>query len=135
MTWDAWAIPIYDAECLTPQGREVALRAVATMRRFLGADFTQRAKAAQYAIMSDRFWPINRVAWVYANLFQLMAQIELLGLRAAPLRRTMRQNLQSESWTHSLLQLEVGTLGLPALSFQHGSAECGRSVADRGIPV
>jgi hypothetical protein len=60
-------------------------------------------------------WPgANDVPWVYANLFQLAAQLALLGERLWPVRRVMRDNLHPINWIHALLQLELAGLGLRA---------------------
>jgi hypothetical protein len=113
MGWTEWAMHFHESSCLTPMGRNVAQWAVETLQRFLGGNFLQRA-AGQHPIFSFDLWPENDVPRVFANLFQLASQITLLGDRVKPLRKIMRQNLDTPSWTHSLLQLEVASLGLRA---------------------
>ncbi len=117
MKWSDWAMPIYDSQCLTPQGLQVALWAVETLQRFLGSDFLQRAAAVQLLYFLG-LWHANDVPWVYANLFQLAAQIELQikfhSSRWRIVQRTMCQSLQPSDWVHALLQMEVASLGLRA---------------------
>jgi len=108
-------MPIYEAECLTDAGRKVAFWATKVLHQFLGGDFPQRALESGHPILSLAFcWPANDVPWVYANLFQLAAQIRLLGNVCRPLRKGMQHNLTVEAWTHALLQLEMAGLGLRA---------------------
>lgn len=119
MTWNAWAFPIYESSYLTSQGRDYALQAVAILQRYLKPDFPQRAMEARprHALVSSPFggfWPANNVPWVYANLFQLAAQLELLHKPCRPLWKTIRGNLKPQAWSHTLLQLEMGGLALQA---------------------
>jgi hypothetical protein len=121
MMWSDWASLIEDSQCLTPSGLRVARWAVATLQRTLGSDFLQRAATAPGAhpVFSLGFWPgANDVPWVYANLFQLAAQIKLLTRSRSKdwrkVRQDMTTDLQEIRWIHSLLQLELASLGLKA---------------------
>lgn len=121
MMWSDWASLFDDSQCLTPLGLRVAHWAVSVLERTLGSDFLQRAAAASrtHPIFSLGFWPgANDVPWVYANLFQLASQIELLiQSRSKHWRKVLqaiRSNLEAVSWIHSLLQLELASLGLRA---------------------
>ncbi len=117
MKWSDWAMPIYDSQCLTPPGLQVALWAVETLQRFLGAEFLRRPTAV-LALNDLGLWPANDVPWVYANLFQFAAQLSLLDLPSTHLRRLVRnmkkQDMQFSDWVHLLLQLEMAGLGLRA---------------------
>jgi hypothetical protein len=88
MQWSDWAIPIYDSQYLTPEGQQVALWAVETLRHTLGDIFFQKtAMSASHPIYSPGLWPgRNDARWTYANLFQLAAQIRLLDLPDVLLR-------------------------------------------------
>lgn len=116
--WSDWAMPIHESQCLTLQGQKVALWAVGTLQHVLGDDFLQRVQTAQsvHPIFSFGLWSANDVPWVYANLFQLAAQIELIQSSVGwPLVRTeLRSDLRPDRWISSLLQLEVAGLGLRA---------------------
>jgi hypothetical protein len=72
------AMPIYDSQCLTPWGLQVALWAVETFQRFLGAEFLRRPTAV-FTLNDLGLWPVNDIRWVYANLFQFAAQLSLLN--------------------------------------------------------
>ena len=119
MSWSDWAMPIHESQCLTPQGLSVALWAVETLQQTLGNNFLQRAMdaPASHPIYLFGLWPANDVPWVYVNLFQLAAQIRLLNVQGDRLKHVlhaMRRNLDPINWAHSLLQLEVASLGLRA---------------------
>jgi hypothetical protein len=121
MMWSDWASLIEDSQCLTLSRLRVARWAVATLQRTLGSDFLQRAATAPGAhpVFSLGFWPgANDVPWVYANLFQLAAQIKLLTRARSKdwrkVRQDMTTDLQEIRWIHSLLQLELAGLGLKA---------------------
>src|SRR4051812_37055659 len=107
MEWSDWAMPIYDSQCLTPPGLQVALWAVETLQRFLGAEFLRRPTAV-LTLNELGLWPANDVPWVYANLFQFAAQLSLLDLSSTHLRRLVRnmkkQDMQFSDWVHLLLQ-------------------------------
>lgn len=96
MMWSDWALLFEDSQCLTPSGLPVARWAVSVLERTLGGDFLQRATAASKAhpVFSLAFWPgANDVPWVYANLFQLAAQIELLTHSRSKNWREIQQTL------------------------------------------
>lgn len=117
MSWSDWAMPIHESQCLTPQGLSVALWSVETLQQTLESNFLQRAieAPASHPIYLFGLWPANDVSWVYANLFQLAAQIKLLNIQDSRLKHVlhaMRRNLDPVNWVHSLLQLEVASLGL-----------------------
>src|SRR6266568_8056806 len=121
MRWSDWAVPIYDSKCLTAAGQRAAIWAMETLQHALGDDFLQRAAAAPaiHPIYSFGLWSgANDVPWVHANLFQLAAQIELQirshSRRWRDVQQTMTWNLDTISWIHSLLQLEIASLGLKA---------------------
>jgi hypothetical protein len=121
MMWSDWASLIEDSQCLTPSGLRVAHWAVSVLERTFGGDFLQRATAAPGAhpVFSLGFWPgANDVPWVYANLFQLAAQIELLTQSRSKdwgkVKQAISSNLEAINWIHSLLQLELASLGLKA---------------------
>ncbi len=121
MMWSDWASLIEDSQCLTPSGQSVARWAVDTLQRTLGSDFLQRAGAAPGAhpVFSLGFWPgANDVPWVYANLFQLAAQFELLTQSRSKdwgkVKQAISSNLEAVGWIHCLLQLELAGLGLRA---------------------
>jgi hypothetical protein len=121
MMWSDWALLIEDSQCLTPSGLRVARWAVSVLERTFGGDFLQRATAAPGAhpVFSLGFWPgANDVPWVYANLFQLAAQIELLTQSRSKdwgkVKQAISSNLEAINWIHSLLQLELASLGLKA---------------------
>lgn len=117
MTWTDWALPFEDSRCLTPAGLHVAQWAVSVLERTFGSDFLQRAVPRAHPVFSMGFWPgLNDVAWVYANIFQLAAQIEILTRAESHdvhlVLLEMSQDLQESRWIHSLLQLELASLGL-----------------------
>lgn len=119
MEWSHWTLPVYDSQCLTPQGLQVALWAVETLQRALGENFFQgTALSGSHPIYSLGLWPgMNDVPWVYANLFQLAAQIRLLDLphvHFEDIQKIMSRSKQPHEWIHSLLQLEIAGLGLKA---------------------
>lgn len=119
MTWTDWALPFEDSRCLTPAGLHVAQWAVSVLERTFGSDFLQRAVPRAHPVFSMGFWPgLNDVAWVYANIFQLAAQIEMLTRAESHdvhlVLLEMSQDLQESRWIHSLLQLELASLGLRA---------------------
>ena len=85
---------IDESHCPTPSGQRVALRAVETLERILGADFLHRA-AAVALLSSLGLWPLtNDVPWVYANLFQFALRIRLSGIHLRPILKTMRLSVQ-----------------------------------------
>ncbi len=116
MNWADWSYPLYDSKYLTPGGRRIALRAVATLQRVLGDDYLERAVNVPppRPIYSFSIWPANKVPWTYANLLQLAAQLELPSKRLIKVRQEMQRNLDFHHWIHSLLQLEVAGLGVRA---------------------
>lgn len=119
MMWSDWALPLYDSRCLTPEGQQVALWAVETLRQALEDTFFQKtATSLSHPIYSLGLWPgSNDVPWVYANLFQLAAQLRLLNLpdvHFEEIAKAMSTSKQAHAWVHSLLQLEIAGLGLKA---------------------
>lgn len=119
MTWSDWALLFEDSQCLTLSGRCVARWAVSILEHTFGGDFLQRAAPRAHPVFSLGFWPgANDVPWVYANLFQLTAQIALLTRYRSRGWRKVRQDmvtdLQEIRWIHSLLQLELASLALKA---------------------
>lgn len=115
MAWSDWIMPIYESKTLTPAGQQVALGAVTTLQRVLGNDFLEKApKREGHPIFSLGIWPANDVPWVYANLFQLAAQLELPGQRRRKVWEALRSSWDSHLWVHSLLQLELAGLGVRA---------------------
>src|SRR6266851_732558 len=118
MDWTVWPAFVYDSKCLTPEGKRAVRWAANTLSLTLGADFLQQAVAASapHPIFSLGLWPANDVPQVYANLFQLTAQIELLRPKVgwSIVRDALRRDLRIDQWASSLLQLEVAGLGLKA---------------------
>src|SRR5712692_52704 len=70
-------------------------------------------RSMQHPIFSLDLWPANDVPKVYANLFQLAAQIELLQSTVgwAKVRNELRTDLRIDRWVSTLLQVEVAGLG------------------------
>jgi hypothetical protein len=131
MTWAAWALPIHDVESLTPVGRQTALWAVSVLRESFGDRFLVKAwehdqarppaepweHVARHPVFSQGFWPeANSAPWVFANLFQLAAQLELSRTlnRQVRTRNHMRDYQDPVKWVHGLLQFEVSGLALRA---------------------
>jgi hypothetical protein len=129
MSWTEWALPIYDVKSLTPQGREAALWAVGVLRRAFGDAFLAQVWERQRArppielwqhpqihpVLGQGLWPgMNTAPWVFANLLQLAAQIQLLFTESKDVRKSMRTNLEAINWIHGLLQFEVAGLALRA---------------------
>ena len=129
MGWQEWKLPFYEENTLlTPAGRQVALWAADILAGFLGADYPNavwlrlRLRQGQaeslHPLFMGSLWPgANQAPWVYTNLFQLAAQIALLGDRCGPLQAFLlssHNKYRPESWVHALLQLEVAGVGLRA---------------------
>lgn len=129
MDWATWVSPIYDAQNLTPRGREVVIWAADVLRRAFGDTFLTEAYAHQRArppvalwkhpeihpVFAQGIWPLaNYAPWAIANLLQFSAQLELLRKISRPVRTSMKDYRDPVKWTHGLLQLEVAGLGLHA---------------------
>jgi ribosomal protein S15P/S13E len=142
MDWSDWAMVIYESQCLTPDGRRVALQAVDTLQHTLRDDFLRRVEdwlarmratgdpdlaPDVHPIFSLGLWPVNDVPWVYANLIRLAAHIQLFKLdnhnrsrrnldnnRVRRVLKTLRENPEPINWVSALLQLEEAGLGLRA---------------------
>lgn len=129
MGWAEWALPIHDAQYLTPEGRRVALWAADALRRAFGEKFLSQAwqlhrarppaqlweHPTRHPVFGQGLWPaMNGAPWAIANLLQLTAQLELLAAVTKPVRRSMREHPDPVNWIHGLLQLEVAALGLRA---------------------
>jgi hypothetical protein len=112
MRWDNWGRFVHDSRCLTLDGRVVAQWAVNTLRKDLGDDFLERASQRKDAhpIFGSSLWPINDVPWVFANLFSLATQLEMLRFQNKLVRKSMSNNLEAINWAHGLLELEIGGL-------------------------
>jgi hypothetical protein len=134
MDWSDWTLFIYYSKCLTPDGQRVALRAVDTLQQALKGDFLQQVASwlarmqangdpdlapDLHPIFSFGLWPANDVPWVYANLIQLAAHIQLFNLnlphnRFGRVLKMLHDNPEPINWVSALLQLEVAGLGLRA---------------------
>jgi hypothetical protein len=84
----------------------------------LGDDFLQKAAEAPspHPIFDLDLWPAYDLPQAYANLFQLVAEIELLQSKEgwSIVHDSLRRDFQREPWGSTLLQLEVAGLGLKA---------------------
>lgn len=118
MDWTVWPASIYNSQLLTQKGKDAVLWARDVLQRTLGDNFFQEIekRSVQHPIFSLDLWPANDVPRVYANLFQLAAQIELLESTVgwAKVRNDLRTDLRLDRWVSTLLQLEVAGLGLRA---------------------
>ncbi len=117
MGWDEWVMFVHKSRCLTEEGRTVATWAVSILRSALGTDLLERVEKRKedHPILSIGMWPLaNDAPWVYANLFQIAAQLEILRRENRLVRKSMRDNLQALNWVHALLQLEVAGFGVRA---------------------
>lgn len=116
-SWSFWeAVVIYNSRRLTPAGKDAVRWARGTLQRTLGDDFIQKAAEAPspHPIFDLDFWPAYDLPQAYANLFQFAAEIELLQSKEgwSKVHDALRGDFRRGSWTSSLLQLEVASLGL-----------------------
>src|SRR6266516_141518 len=113
--WTLWPAFIHNSQLLTPKGKDAVLWARDVLQRTLGDNFIQEIekRSMQHPIFSLDLWPANDVPKVYANLFQLAAQIELLQSTVgwAKVRNELRTDLRIDRWVSTLLQVEVAGLG------------------------
>jgi len=116
MDWTLWPAFIYNSRSLTMKGKDAVLWARDVLQRALGDNFIQEIekRSIQHPIFSLELWPANDVPMVYANLFHLAAQIELLQSTVgwARVRNELCTDLRIDRWVSTLLQLEVAGLGL-----------------------
>src|SRR5258708_34722856 len=80
MDWSVWPAFIYDSHFLTPAGKDAVLWARDALQRTLGDNFIREIekRSIQHSIFSHELWPAFDGPIIYANLFQLAAQIEIL---------------------------------------------------------
>jgi len=107
---------LYNSKRLTPAGRDTVRWAIGILQCTLGDDFIQKAAEAPspHPIFDLGLGLAYDLPQAYANLFQLAAEIELLQFKDgwSIVRDTLRGDFRMASWVSSLLQLEVGALGL-----------------------
>ena len=110
---------IYDSHCLTPQGKQVAVWSITTLKAFLKGKFFVKAQHAPEILTPHPFFTFdflpgaNDVPRVYATLFRLALQLDVLQSldRFRGMLNETSTNLESVRWYHTLLQLEVASLG------------------------
>jgi len=118
-SWSFWeAVIIYNSRRLTPAGKDAVRWAKDRLQCTLGDDFLQKAAEAPspHPIFDLDLWPAYDLPQAYANLFQLVAEIELLQSKEgwSIVHDSLRRDFQREPWGSTLLQLEVAGLGLKA---------------------
>lgn len=122
--WEAWFGDVASADYLTPEGRKVALRAVADLTVFFGAGWLDRAlrpgpggaripglggSSPALVLAAGRRAGafIESVRW-WASL-QLMVQDRVPGFEAV--RRDARNDLTTQRLTHALTQARLAAIG------------------------
>lgn len=110
---------IHDSHCLTQEGVRVALWSVATLKEFLKDTFLKKAGHTPeiltiHPFFNLNFFPgMNDVPRVYADVFRFA--LELYSLQTLERFRGMikdtTNNLEAVRWYHTLLQMEVASLG------------------------
>src|SRR2546430_2155236 len=109
-----------DSHCLTPKGKQVAISLLALLKAFLKDKFLEKARhkpeiLAVHPFFALDFLPgVNDVPRVYADVFRLALELYLLQSLERfryMLNEGVSNNMESVQWYHTLLQLEVASLG------------------------
>lgn len=119
LEWSDLETFIYDSHCLSLQGKQVAVWSIATLKEFLKDKFLVKAQRASEILTSHPFFTldffpgVNDVPRVYADVFRLALQLDLLQSleRFRGMLNETSKNLEPVRWYHTLLQLEVASLG------------------------
>lgn len=119
LEWSDMETLIYDSRCLTPQGKQVAIWSIAILKEFLKDKFLVEARYAPEILTIHPFFTLdflpgaNDVPRVYASVFRLALQLYVLHSleRFRGMLKDTRKNLEAVRWYHTLLQLEVASLG------------------------
>jgi hypothetical protein len=109
---------IYDSQCLTSQGKQVAVWSIATLKESLKERFLAKAQHSPeiltiYPFFALDFLPgVNDVPKVYADVFRFALELYLHRSleRFGGILRSLRTNVQAVLWYHTLLQFEVASL-------------------------
>jgi len=119
LEWSDVEIFIYDSHCLTSRGKHVAEWSIVILQAFLKDTFLVKARHTPEILTIHPFFELNffpganDVPRVYADVFRFALQLYLLQSleRFRGMLKDTTNNLEAVRWYHTLLELEVASLG------------------------